>query len=66
MGDVVIECPATGRTIRTGLVSNRERFECSPVFFADAFCSICNANHRWFARDAWIEEQRAEAPAEAA
>ena len=66
MGDVVIKCPATGRTIATGLTSDREQFECSPVFFADAYCSICNANHRWFARDAWIEERGSDATAIAA
>ena len=60
MGHVVIECPATGRTIQTGLISDRKRFECSPVFYADAYCPICNANHRWFARDAWVEEPRSE------
>jgi hypothetical protein len=66
MGNVVIECPATGRVIETGIVSERSKFECPPVFFSDAYCPICNANHRWFARDAWVEEPRAEAAAEAA
>jgi hypothetical protein len=56
MGSVVIRCPATGRTIRTGIEADRVKFACSPVFFADAYCRHCGANHRWFARDAWIEE----------
>jgi len=66
MGAVVIQCPATGRTIQTGIAADRTGFECSPVFFADTYCPMCNANHRWFARDAWVEEPRSEAVAEAA
>jgi hypothetical protein len=66
MGFVVIHCPATGRTIPTGITADRLKFACSPVFFADAYCPMCNANHRWFARDAWVEEQSSERVAEAA
>ena len=66
MGFVVIRCPATGHTIPTGITADRLNFACSPVFFADAYCPMCNANHRWFARDAWVEEQSSERVAEAA
>ena len=59
-------CPATGRTIPTGIEADRLKFACSPVFFSDAYCPMCNANHRWFARDAWVEETQSEAVAEAA
>jgi len=59
MGSVVIQCPATGRTIATGIEADRLKFSCSPVFFADAYCPDCNASHRWFARDAWVEDPRA-------
>jgi hypothetical protein len=27
---------------------------------------MCNANHRWFARDAWVEDQPSKSVAEAA
>jgi hypothetical protein len=63
MGSVVIQCPATGRTISTGIEADRLKFACSPVFFSDAYCPMCNANHRWFARDAWVEEPEAVAEA---
>lgn len=66
MGGVVIQCPATGRTIQTGIEADRLKFSCSPVFFADAYCRFCNASHRWFARDAWVEEPGAHAVARAA
>jgi len=26
------------------------------VFFSRTFCSICQANHEWFAKDAWVCE----------
>ena len=63
MGAIVVRCPATGETIPTGIKADRVKFECSPVFFADTYCAICDADHRWFARDAWVEEPRAHARA---
>src|SRR5215813_6484316 len=66
MGSVVIQCPATGRTIPTGIEADRLKFSCSPVFFADAYCPHCNSSHRWFARDAWVEERSSRSIAEAA
>ena len=56
MGVVMIKCPGTGRAIPTGMKADRERFRCSPVFFARTFCSICQTNHEWFAREAWVHE----------
>ena len=56
MGVVMIKCPETGHAIPTGMKADRERFRCSPVFFARTFCSICEANHEWFAREAWVHE----------
>lgn len=65
MGAIMIRCPATGRPIRTGLEMDRLKFSCTPVFFADAYCPLCEASHRWFARDAWVDEPE-RVPAEAA
>jgi len=56
MGMVMIKCPQTGRAIPTGIKADRERFRCSAVFFARTYCSICQANHEWFAKDAWVHE----------
>jgi hypothetical protein len=58
MGTIMIACPATGRVIPTGIQSERSEFACMPVFFADTHCPICDSNHRWFARDAWVDEPR--------
>jgi hypothetical protein len=63
MGTVMIRCPATGAKISTGIEADRLKFACSPVFFADAYCPVCETQHRWFAREAWVEEpQPAESP----
>jgi hypothetical protein len=59
----MITCPATGRAISTGMQTERSEFACTPVFFADTYCAICDSDHRWFARDAWVEEPRAKARA---
>ncbi|MHC4054775.1 hypothetical protein [Bradyrhizobium sp. 25ACV] len=56
MGMVMVECPQTGRAIPTGIKSDRETFLRSIVFFGNTRCPICEANHNWFAREAWVEE----------
>ena len=57
MGTVMIRCPATGATISTGIEADGNTFACSPVFIADTYCALCDTQHRWFARDAWVEER---------
>lgn len=56
MGMVMIKCPQTGRAIPTGIETDRESFRRMPVFFGHTRCAICNANHDWFAREAWVDE----------
>lgn len=56
MGVVMIKCPETGHAIPTGMNADWERFRSSPVFFARTFCLICETNHEWFAREAWVHE----------
>jgi len=56
MGAVMIKCPRTGRYINTGMVADRKSFERTPVFFARAYCSVCQREHEWFAKEAWICE----------
>jgi len=58
MGIVMIKCPRTGRPISTGMTADRETFRCSAVFFARTHCPICETNHQWFAREAWVDEPR--------
>jgi hypothetical protein len=56
MGAVMVKCPQTGRDIPTGIVTERARFESTPVFFARVHCPICRIEHEWFAKDAWVCE----------
>jgi hypothetical protein len=54
MGTVMIKCPETGREIPTGLEADRASFDSTPVFFARSYCPICQTEHEWFAREAWV------------
>jgi hypothetical protein len=56
VGILMIKCPQTGRAIPTGIKADHESFRCSAVFFARTLCSICQANHDWFAKEAWVYE----------
>jgi hypothetical protein len=62
MGMVMVRCPQTGRAIPTGITIDRESFQRSPVFFRRTRCPICNTEHAWFAREAWVDEPEARAP----
>jgi len=56
VGIVMIKCPQTGHAVSTGIRVDREKFRSSAVFFARTYCAICEANHEWFAREAWVYE----------
>ena len=56
LGVIMIKCPQTGRAIPTGMKADRESFRRSAVFFARTHCSICETNHDWFAKEAWVHE----------
>jgi hypothetical protein len=60
VGIIMIKCPQTGRAIPTGIKADRESFQCSAVFFARTHCSICQTNHDWFAKEAWVYEPSVE------
>ncbi|MCC6778857.1 MAG: hypothetical protein IT537_19905 [Hyphomicrobiales bacterium] len=54
MGTVMIKCPTSGRAISTGISADPASFAATPVFFAHAYCPLCQASHEWFAKDAWV------------
>jgi hypothetical protein len=56
MGSVMVRCPATGRDIPTGIVTDRKSFDATPVFFGRVRCPLCRTEHEWFAKDAWLCE----------
>lgn len=57
MSVVMIKCPNTGVAISTGIKTSPSTFHHSPVFFGCTRCPICQTNHEWFARDAWLLEK---------
>ena len=59
MGIVLIRCPQTGSAISTGIKADRKGFLCSAVFFARTHYPICQTNHEWFSREAWVYEPSA-------
>jgi hypothetical protein len=58
MGVVMVKCPETGHHIPTGIVTDRKSFDATPVFFARA-SAICQTEHEWFAKEAWVCEAEA-------
>ena len=58
MGTLMIKCPETGRAIATGIEIDRSSFNCMPVFFGRTLCAICQTQHEWFAKAAWVREPR--------
>ena len=56
MGTLMIKCPNTGCEISTGIQTDRFTFRHTPVFFARTLCPICQTQHEWFAKSAWVRE----------
>jgi len=56
MGTLMIKCPNTGCEISTGIQTDRVTFRHTPVFFARTLCPICQTQHEWFAKSAWVRE----------
>ncbi len=60
MGTLMIKCPTTGSVISTGIRMYRSVFNNMPVFFARTLCPVCQTEHEWFARNAWVCEGKAQ------
>jgi len=54
----MIKCPATGQAVSTGMSADRSSFYAMPVFFSRTFCPHCRTVHQWFAKEAWVCEDR--------
>jgi hypothetical protein len=59
MGTLMIKCPKTGSAISTGIQMEQSTFNNTPVFFACTLCPICQIQHEWFARAAWVQQPKA-------
>jgi len=66
MGTVMIKCPDTGRDIPTGIIADRSSFNSTPVFFARVLCPVCQTEHEWFAKEAWVCDAEPSGPRQAA
>jgi hypothetical protein len=57
---VVIECPNTGKSTRTGIeLSDMGAFSFVGLIPQRTSCQHCNEIHQWTQRDAWIERSQA-------
>jgi hypothetical protein len=56
MGTLYVRCPNTGKSIASGIETDRLSFELIPAFTGSIRCPICNTEHRWSKIDAWISE----------
>jgi hypothetical protein len=54
MGSIMIRCPQSGREIPTGIEMDVAEFQRAPVFFSRVQCPVCDQQHEWFAKDAWV------------
>ncbi|MGE4164176.1 MAG: hypothetical protein AB7G23_20840 [Vicinamibacterales bacterium] len=60
---VVIACPNTGRSIRTGIdLLDLDAFVFIALQPQEITCCHCPERHRWTQRDAWIECGNTPAP----
>jgi hypothetical protein len=66
MGDVVIACPETGCTVKTGWVMPSAVLGQSVVFAAVLDpCPACGRRHTWTPADAWVVGTRPHAAGKA-
>jgi hypothetical protein len=57
---VVIECPNTGKAVRTGIeIGEVDAFRFVGLIPQSCACPHCPERHTWTQRDAWIERQQA-------
>ena len=54
MGLLMVRCPNTGQALFTGRYVDTAAFRSMPVFFSRTYCQHCQADHEWFAKDAWV------------
>jgi len=53
-GVVMVKCPATSRELSTGVEMDAAMFERLPDIRSRIKCPVCNLDHDWSTRDAWL------------
>ena len=62
-GVVMVRCPATSRELSTGVEMDAATFERLPDIRSRMSCPVCNLDHDWSTRDAWLGNPAPSAPA---
>jgi len=56
MGQVMIKCPTTGKSLSTGMAMDEQSFESAQLINnVVGACPHCGQNHTWSKPDAWVE-----------
>jgi hypothetical protein len=60
---VMVRCPNTGHELSTGVEMDAATFERLPEIRSQIRCPICNLDHTWSTREAWLGNPAPSAPA---
>jgi hypothetical protein len=60
---VMVRCPTTGRELSTGLEMDAATFERLPDIRSQIKCPVCNLDHTWSTREAWLGNPAPSVPA---
>ena len=56
MSAILIKCPATGRSVSTGIEIDSDTFNVLPDVGVETECAACGGKHLWRKSDAWLSE----------
>jgi len=57
--DLMITCPATGKTLKTGIAIDEQSFATATLTGNAVQCPHCGAMHVWDKKDAFLEPAQA-------
>jgi hypothetical protein len=57
MPNILIRCPVFGRTVPTGLSTEKVKFDSLAGIQFSMVCPACGRTHRWKQPKAWIEDR---------
>jgi endogenous inhibitor of DNA gyrase (YacG/DUF329 family) len=58
MNKIMVTCPATGKHVSTGIITNKDTFDHLPNTISSMNCPHCGTAHAWHANEAWLESER--------
>lgn len=56
MANVVISCPNTGKTVKTGIVRSKESLAAATMTGNAVSCPHCGQSHTWSKHDVRLED----------